>query len=81
MGGVALHRLDQIGHQILPLLELHIDVGEGALPRLAQTHQPVEQEYREQDDNGDDNQGNDHGRAESLNSGLTEYRVLPSAPL
>ena len=34
MGGIALHRLDQVGDQVLPLLQLHVDVGEGLVGPL-----------------------------------------------
>ena len=41
MAGVALDRLDQIGNQVLPLLELDIDVGERSVGVLAQADQAI----------------------------------------
>jgi len=49
--GIAFDRLDETGNEIVPQLELDIDVGEGAVPRLSQGHQPIEQEGDEK--NGD----------------------------
>ncbi|MNE47646.1 hypothetical protein D3C80_1420580 [compost metagenome] len=63
MRGVALHRLDQIGDQILTLLQLHVDVGERLIGRLIQRHQfvvgPDDDEQQNDDDDADDDQG-DH---------------------
>ena len=38
---IALNRLDQVGHQVVALLELHVDVGERLAAALAQRHQAV----------------------------------------
>jgi hypothetical protein len=41
VGRIALHGLDQIGDQVVALLELHVDVGEGLAATLPQRHQAV----------------------------------------
>jgi hypothetical protein len=41
VSGVAFHRLDEIGHEIVALLELHIDVGEGLFAPLPQGDEAV----------------------------------------
>ena len=34
MGGIALHRLDQVGNEVVALLELDVDVGKGLIDPL-----------------------------------------------
>src|SRR5664279_1678670 len=41
MGGIALHRLHQIGDQVVALLELHVDVGEGLVGPLPHSDEAV----------------------------------------
>ena len=58
MSGIALHCLDQIGDQVLTLLQLHVDVGERLIGRLIQRHQlvvgPDDDEQQNDDDDADD---------------------------
>jgi hypothetical protein len=59
VGGVTLHRLHQIGHEILALLELDVDVGEGAVGVLAKRHQAIvgadHHHHQDDDDRQDEN--------------------------
>ncbi len=41
VGGIALHRLDQIRNEVVPLLGLHVDVGERLVDPLPHRDQPV----------------------------------------
>ncbi len=52
--GVALHGLDQVRNEIVALLELHVDVGEGLADPLAQGDQPVIGAEREENENDED---------------------------
>src|ERR1039458_5580563 len=52
--GVALHGLDQIRDQIVALLELHVDVGEGLADALTERDQTVIRAEREKNENNDD---------------------------
>jgi hypothetical protein len=54
MSGIAFDRLDEIGHQVVALLELHVDVGEGVAIGLPQRDQPVVDEDEEQDADAED---------------------------
>ena len=54
MRGVALHGLDQVRDQVVALLELHVDVGEGLADALAERDQPVIGAEREEHENDDD---------------------------
>ena len=54
VGGVALHRLDQVGHEIVALLELDGDVRPGLIDRLAQADEAVVDDDREERDHDDD---------------------------
>jgi hypothetical protein len=52
--GIAFHRLDQIRHKVMALLQLHVDVGERLFAALAQRDQPVvasDQPQRSKPDN------------------------------
>ena len=63
--GVALHGLDEVGDQILPLLQLHVDVGERLVGPLIQRDEfvvaPDDEKQHDGDDDGDDDQGGQHG--------------------
>ncbi len=64
MGGVALHRLHQIGDQVVALLQLHVDVGEGLVGPLPEAHQAVVDAGHDQpgdDDDDDQDEGDAHG--------------------
>ena len=41
VAGIALHRLDQVGDEIMALLELNVDIGAGLVAAARQGHQPV----------------------------------------
>lgn len=45
VGGIALHDFNQARHQIVPALELHVDIGPSGARLVAQPHQPVEREH------------------------------------
>lgn len=38
---IALHRFDKIGHEVVPLLHLNVNIGEGRIDTLAHGHEPV----------------------------------------
>src|SRR6266403_1840647 len=52
--GVALHGLDQIGDQVVALLELHVDVGKGLADTLTERNQPVIRAERKENENNED---------------------------
>ena len=68
VSSIALHRLDQVGNEIVALLGLHVDVGEGLVDPLAQCNKPVVNHHdpeRDQDDHAEDDPGDcgrGHGR-------------------
>jgi hypothetical protein len=64
VSGIALHRLDQVGNEIVALLGLHVDVEEGLVDSLAQCNKPVVNHHdpeRDQHDHAEDDPG-DCGR-------------------
>jgi hypothetical protein len=61
MGGVALHGLDQVGDQILALLQLDIDVGEGVVGALPQGDEAVVSTDHHHHQDGGDDQNDDEG--------------------
>ena len=60
VGGIALHRGDQIGHQIVALAQLGIDIPQRLPHVLAQTDQPVVNPHDQQPDQQEDGHGNDN---------------------
>src|SRR5581483_4365809 len=65
MGGIALHGLDEVRDQVMTLLELHVDVGEGLVDTLAERDQPViggKRKQNEDDDNAEDDPAGRHGK-------------------
>ena len=58
MRGVALHGLDQIRDQVVALLQLHVDVGEGLADALAEGDQTVIGAEREENENDEDAENN-----------------------
>ena len=54
MGCIALHGFDEVGHEVLPLLELHVHVAERLLAALAKAHKAIiarhARQYGEDDD-------------------------------
>src|SRR5579862_9460275 len=61
--GVALYRLDQVGNEIVPLLELHVDIGKGLVDPLPHGNQAVVDRNRPQNENDDHrkyNEGRGH---------------------
>src|SRR6202022_4829309 len=54
--------LDQIGNQIMALLELHVDVGKGLADALAERDQTVIRSEREENENNDDADNDPAGR-------------------
>jgi len=52
--GIALHGLDQIGDQVVALVELHVDVGKGLADTLTERYQPVIRAEREENENNED---------------------------
>ena len=66
MGGVALYRLDQVGNEVVALLELHVDVGEGLADPLPHGHELVvdhdDPQHEDDDHSENDPAGRGHGR-------------------
>ncbi len=62
MGGVALHGLNQIGDQVVALLQLDVDVGEGLVGALPQAHEAVVGAHHDQGENDGDDNGNEQAR-------------------
>jgi hypothetical protein len=58
MRGLTLHGFDQIGDQIVPLLQLHVDVGEGLIDALSERNQSVLDKDGENDQKTDDTDKN-----------------------
>jgi hypothetical protein len=56
---VRLGRLDQVGDQVVPALQLHVDLAEGVLVAVAQGDEIVVDPHREQRRQADDDQGGD----------------------
>ena len=54
MGRVALHGLHEIGNEIVPLLQLDVDIGEGLGHALPQRDEPVVGDDAVEDDRDDD---------------------------
>src|SRR4030095_3325077 len=52
--GVALHGLDQIGNQVVALLELHVDIGKGLADALTERNQSIIRAEREENENTED---------------------------
>ena len=55
--GVALHGLDQIGNEVVALLQLHVDIGEGLVGVLPQRDEAVvdaDHQHRQNDDDDED---------------------------
>ena len=64
MRRIALHGLDQVRDQVVALLELHVDIGEGLVDALAQRHQPVigtEGKENEDDNDAENDPAGRHG--------------------
>ena len=54
MRGIALHGFDQVRNQVVTLLELHVDIGEGLSDPLAERDETVVGRERKQHENDDD---------------------------
>jgi hypothetical protein len=54
MGRVALHGLDEVRDEVVPLLQLHVDVGEGLRDPLPERDEPVIGHDAVEDDRNDD---------------------------
>jgi hypothetical protein len=68
VAGIALHRLDQVGNEVVALFRLHVDVGEGLVDPLPHGNEPVidhDDPQHEQDDHTDDDPGGGSGRHEA----------------
>src|SRR5207248_4015224 len=78
---VALGRLDQVGDQVVPPLELHIDLRESVLVAVAQLDQPVVSGHRQQSNEDQDTEDDpsDHAIPPALQSRRTALRTV-SAP-
>src|SRR6516164_8589777 len=66
MRRITLHGLDQVRNQIVPLLQLHVDIGKGLVDALPERDQPVicaESEQRENDDDAENDPAGRHGGA------------------
>jgi len=76
MGRVAFHGLDQVGDEIVALLELHIDVREGLVDPLPQRYQAVVDRDGEQHDDDNDAEydpgGGRHGGLPEASAGATD---------
>ena len=57
VGGVALHRLDQVGDEVVAALELHVDLGPGVLDPVPQLDQAVVHDDDDEHDQDDDARG------------------------
>ncbi|MCE3256189.1 MAG: hypothetical protein K0Q64_272 [Nitrobacter vulgaris] len=64
MRGIAFHGFDKVRDQVVTLLELHIDVGEGLADALAECDQSVIGDKRKHSDGDDDAENNQAGRHE-----------------
>jgi hypothetical protein len=58
MGQVAARHLDQIGHQVVPPLELYVDLGKRIGDAVARLHQPVVNGNRPDHEHHHDAHGN-----------------------
>ena len=60
---VSLHRLDQVGDQVVPAAELHVDLGPTVLDAVPERDEPVEREHgpeHQDDDHGDEDPDGEH---------------------
>ena len=58
VASVAFDGLDEIGHQVLALLQLHVDVGEGLFAALAHADQAIVGPDQPQHQNGNNAENN-----------------------
>ena len=56
--GITFHGFDQIGNQVVSLLQLYIDVGEGLIDALSERDQSIVDEDSENDQKTDDTEKN-----------------------
>ncbi len=61
MGRIALHRLDEIGNEVMALLHLHVDIGEGLLDALSQADEAVIGHDAEAGDHDEDDENHGAG--------------------
>jgi hypothetical protein len=61
MRSVALYGLDEVRDQVMALLQLHVDVGEGLSDALIERDQSIIRREREENEN-DENANNDPSR-------------------
>ena len=59
MRGVTLHGLDQVGNEVVPLPQLHVDVGKGLIDPLPHGDEAVVDRDRPQHEDDDDGKDDD----------------------
>ena len=62
--GIALHGLDQVRNEIVPLLQLYVDIGEGLTDPLTEGDKAIVCAHRKQHENDDDAENDPAGRHE-----------------
>ena len=70
---VALDRLDQVGDQVVPPLELHVDLAPGVVDLVAPPHESVERGPQAQRHNDDDDDHHDECNHLCLLLGLSGF--------
>ena len=64
VAGIAFHGLDQVGNEVVALLELHVDVGERLIDPLPHGDEAVvdhDDPQHENDNDTEDNPADGHG--------------------
>src|SRR5690554_237276 len=72
MGHVGFGRVDQVGYQVVPALQLDINLSKTILELIAQGNQLVIDKYQIENDNGNNNKANDstcHGSSSQVSGG------------
>ncbi len=78
VAGIALHGLDQVGNEVVTLLELHVDVGERLVDPLPHGDQPVVDHDDPDHERGDDSE-NDPGRSRHAGLPFSAWPQRPSS--
>ena len=78
VAGVALHHRDDLGDQVVPALQLDVDVGPGVVGELTESGETIPGENPEGQNEGDGDQGNRHERRLVVGDG-EQYRAKRKA--